>query len=73
MSKTLSGEDLTCDSQMIVQLLCLGSRYYVSLVCNDQPDGNISQRPLGVKTINNLTCVKNKVDQNPPPIFVNLK
>ena len=32
-----------------------------------------SQRPTGVETINNLTCVKNKVDHNPPPIFVNLK
>ena len=32
-----------------------------------------TQRPPGVKIINNLTCVKNKVDQNHPPIFVNLK
>ena len=31
---------------------------------------SISQRPPGVETINNLTCVKNTVDQNPPPIFV---
>ena len=30
-----------------------------------------TQRPPGSKTINNLTCVKNRVDQNPPPISVN--
>ena len=34
---------------------------------------HVHSAPPGSKTINNLTCVKNTVDQNPPPIFVNLK
>ena len=38
-----------------------------------QVNPNLTQRPPGGQTINNLTCVKNKVDQNHPPIFVNLK